>query len=32
MPDWFKTWLREEARAWAFAVALIVAWLVLRML
>lgn len=30
MPEWFRVWLREEARAWAFALALIVVWASLR--
>ncbi len=29
MPDWLKAWLREEARAWGFAVALILTWALL---
>lgn len=32
MPDWLRSWLREEARTWAFAGAAIVAWLIIRQL
>lgn len=27
MPDWFKTWLRDEAKARGFALVLILTWL-----
>ena len=32
MPEWFKAWLREEAKAWGFALTLILTWLALRLL
>lgn len=30
MPDWLRSWLREERKAWGFAVAVIVTWFALR--